>query len=284
MIENKTLLITGGTGSFGREFTKVALKYNPEAIRIFSRGEYAQWEMEKSFNNSKLRFLIGDVRERERLKRAMQGVDIVVHAAALKQVPACEYNPIEAIRTNIDGSINVIDTALDSGVDKVLAISSDKAVHPINLYGATKLVMEKLFIQANVYVGTKFSCVRYGNFYGSRGSVLPLWQSQREKGEITLTQKEMTRFWITLENATEFAIDCLGKMEGGEIYIPKMPKRTLEALAYQVAPDAKLKIIGKRAGEKLHEALFAEGEEVHLTETDNCYIIKANEEVSGGKL
>ena len=277
MVENKTLLITGGTGSFGQEFTRVALKYNPEAIRIFSRGEFAQWEMERDFNNSRLRFFIGDVRDRDRLKRAMNGVDIVVHSAALKQVPACEYNPIEAIKTNIDGSINVIDSALDEGVERVLAISSDKAVHPINLYGATKLVMEKLFIQANVYVGTKFSCVRYGNFEGSRGSVLPLWTSQKENGIITLTEKEMTRFWITLEKAAEFAIDCIGRMAGGEIFIPKMPEIEMGELAKQIAPDAELKVIGRRGGEKLHENLFAENEESHLTETPNCYIIRADD-------
>ena len=276
MIEHRVILVTGGTGSFGQEFTRVALKYNPEAIRIFSPDENGQWEMKQYFNNSKLRFLIGDVKDRDRLRRAMYGVDIVVHAAALKHVPICEYNPIEAVKTNIDGSINVIDAALDTGVLKAIAISSDKAVHPINLYGATKLVMEKLFIQANVYAGTRFSCIRYGNFERSRGSVLQLWARQRESGEITLTEKEMTRFWITLENAAEFAVDCIGKMEGGEIFIPKMPEVEMEELAKQIAPEAKLKVIGRREGEKLHEYLFAENEENHLTETPNCYIIKAN--------
>ena len=260
MLDERVVLLTGGTGSFGQAFVELALKHNPKAIRIFSRGEYLQLEMQQHFNNPILRFLIGDVRDMRRLHRAMDGVDIVVHAAALKQVPTCEYNPIEAIKTNVDGSINVIDAAINRRVDKVLAISSDKAVHPINLYGATKLVMEKLIIQANVYGDTKFSCLRCGNFWGSRGSVIPLWQKQAEQGEIDITDGDMTRFWIELEDVAQFAIDCLGRMEGGEIFIPKMREEMLTKTAKGIAPDALIKVIGKRAGEKKHEALFAEGE------------------------
>ncbi len=271
-LEDKVILLTGGTGSFGQVFAEEALKHNPEAIRVFSRGEYPQLEMQRHFNNSKLRFLIGDIRDRERVYRAMNGVDIVVHSAALKQVPTCEYNPIEAIRTNIDGSMNVIDAALDNGIDKVLAISSDKAVHPINLYGATKLVMEKLIIQANVYGDTRFSCLRCGNFWGSRGSVIPLWQKQAEQGEIDITDGDMTRFWIELEDVAQFAINCLDRMEGGEIFIPRMREEMLTKTARGIAPDALIKVIGKRAGEKKHEALFAEGE--GYEEFDTYFVIR----------
>ena len=217
VLEDKVILLTGGSGSFGQKFTEIALReHNPRAIRIFSRGELLQQEMRRRFNNDpRLRFFIGDIRDRERVYRAMTGVDIVVHAAALKQVPTCEYNPIEAVRTNIDGAINVVDAAIDSGVERAMAISSDKAVHPVNLYGTTKLVMERLFVQANVYAGerkARFGCVRYGNVIGSRGSVIPLFLEQRKSGEITITDERMTRFWITLEQGVRFAINCIGKI------------------------------------------------------------------------
>ena len=270
-----TILITGGTGSLGQELTKQLLERSPKAIRVFSRGEALQQEMQRRFNDPLIRFQIGDVRDRNRLKRAMTNVDVVIHCAALKQVPTCEYNPIEAIKTNIDGSVNVIDAALDSGVAKVLAISSDKAVHPINLYGATKLVMEKLFVQANVYGDTMFSCVRFGNFWGSRGSVIPFWEEQRQTGTITLTDKDMTRFWFSLAEAAAFSLSCLAKMKGGEIFVPVMPESTLSQVLAEVAPDAKVEIIGKRPGEKLHELLFAEGEEERSVREEDCWVIKA---------
>jgi len=262
-MENKTILITGGCGSFGQEFTKQALKQNPEAIRIFDHSEYSLWEMQERFKDKRLRFFIGDVRDKDRLIRAMNGVDIVVHAAALKHVHLCEFNPIEAVNTNINGSINIIDAAINCNVSLVLGISSDKSVHPISLYGATKLVMEKLFIQANVYgVGnTKLSCVRYGNFEGSRGSFLTLLYKSAEEGTpIKLTHKDMSRFWMELDKVAEFAIKCIGIMKGGEVFIPKMPEKKVAELIETFAPQAKIKLIGKRKGEKLHELLFAEGE------------------------
>ena len=261
MVSDKVILITGGAGSLGQALVKELLKHNPKSIRIFDQSEYALWDMQRHFSEKNIRFLVGDVRDRDRLYRACVGVDIIVHAAALKHVPMCEYNPIEAVKTNILGSINIIDASLDRGVDKVLAISSDKAVHPINLYGATKLTMEKLFTHANVYGDTRFSCVRFGNFKGSIGSVLPLWYKQIEEGKkITVTEKEMTRFWITLDKAAEFVIKCIDMIKGGEIFIPKMPRVELSELINSIAPDAKLEIIGGRAGEKLSELLFNEGE------------------------
>ena len=207
-------------------------KHDPESIRIFSRGEKLQLDMQNKFKDDRLRFFIGDVRDKDRLQRAMTDADIVVHAAALKQVPACEYNPIEAVRTNVDGAINVIDAAIDSGVDKVMAISTDKAVHPVNLYGATKMVAEKLFIQGNSYTGfnkTRFSCVRYGNVIGSRGSVIPLFLEQKKTGEVTITDENMTRFWIRLDEGVKFVIDSIGKMHGGEVFIPKISFQILSS-------------------------------------------------------
>ena len=261
-MDSKTL-ITGGTGTLGQALVKEI----DGTIRVFSRGEYEQSEMQKEF--PEVRYLIGDVRDRGRLRRALSGVDVVIHAAALKQVPTCEYNPIEAIKTNIDGSINVIETALDCRVPKVIAVSSDKAVHPINLYGATKLVMEKLFIHANVYGETKFSCVRLGNFYQSRGSFL---SDIYGKEEISVTDKEMTRFWMSVTHAAQFILDCLDRMEGGEIFVPKMPQRELMDLIDELAPEVKVKVIGKRKGEKLNEMLFAEGEE--FEEHGDYYVIR----------
>ena len=244
---NKIILVTGGLGSFGQKFTEILLKkYKPKTIRIFSNDEFSQWEMAEKFNDPRLRFFIGDVRDRDRVYRAMDGVDILVHAAALKQVPIAEYNPIEAIKTNIIGTMNVIDAAIDNEIEKGMFISSDKAVNPINLYGATKLCAEKLFVQANSYIGkrrTKFSCVRYGNVVGSRGSVVPLFLEQKKGGVLTITDKRMTRFWITLEEGVNFVIKCIEKMKGGEVFIPKIPSMRIMDLAEVIAPKAKIKII-----------------------------------------
>jgi UDP-N-acetylglucosamine 4,6-dehydratase/5-epimerase len=277
-IEDKVILVTGGTGSFGNQFAETVLeKHNPESLRIFSRGEKLQDDMRQKFNDKRLRFFIGDVRDRNRLYRAMNGVDLVVHAAALKQVPACEYNPIEAIRTNVDGAVNVIDAALDNGVKKLMAISTDKAVHPVNLYGATKMTAEKLFVQANAYAGkqdTKFSCVRYGNVIGSRGSVIPLFLKQKKQGVLTITDPDMTRFWLTLMQGVNFVINCTNKMKGGEIFIPKISSMKIMDLAEAIAPDAKKKIIGIRPGEKIHEVLMTCDESRHSKEFDDSFVIE----------
>jgi UDP-N-acetylglucosamine 4,6-dehydratase (inverting) len=234
--------------------------------------------MSLKFNDDeRLRFFIGDVRDRERVYRAMNGVDIVVHAAALKQVPTAEYNPIEAVRTNIDGAINVVDAAIDNGVEKIMAISTDKAVHPVNLYGATKLVMERLLIQANVYTGgreSKFSCVRYGNIVGSRGSVIPLFLEQRKGGKITITDEKMTRFWITLEQGVRFVIECIDRMQGGEVFVPKIPSMRITDLADVIAPEAKRKVTGIRPGEKVNEILLTEEEARHAWEFDKFFVIE----------
>jgi len=237
-----------------------------------------QWEMASKFHNDpRLRFFIGDVRDKERLRRAAQGVDIIVHAAALKQVPACEYNPIEAVKTNIDGAVNIIDAAIDNDVEKVLAISTDKAVHPVNLYGATKMVMERLITQANVYAGvkrTRFACSRYGNVIGSRGSVVPLFFEQRKNGKITLTDERMTRFLLTLTQGVNFVIKCLEQMKGGEVFVPKIPSAKMIDLADVLAPEAQKVIIGIRPGERLHEVLLTEDEARHAREFDDYFIIE----------
>ncbi|MBM4452974.1 MAG: UDP-N-acetylglucosamine 4,6-dehydratase (inverting) [Chloroflexi bacterium] len=293
-LKGKVILITGGTGSFGQKFTEIALKqHNPKAIRIFSRGELLQQEMSQKFNNDeRLRFFIGDVRDRERVYRAMGGVDIVVHAAALKQVPTAEYNPIEAVRTNIDGAVNVVDAAIDNGVEKAIAISTDKAVQPVNLYGATKLVMERLFVQANVYTGQqkpRFSCVRYGNVVGSRGSVVPLFLEQKKNNIITITDERMTRFWITLEQGVHFVIDCIGRMHGGETFIPKIPSMKVTDLADVIAPKAEREVIGIRPGEKVNEILLTEEEARHAREFDDYFAIEpehpfwGKDNLKGGK-
>ena len=276
---NLSILITGGTGSFGKKFTETMLKeYHPKKLIIFSRDELKQHEMRVAgFDHDTLRYFIGDVRDRDRLKRAMNGVDIVVHAAALKQVPACEYNPIEAVATNIGGAKNVIDAALDAGVKKVLGLSTDKAVNPVNLYGATKLVAEKLLVQANSYRGegpARFSCVRYGNVVGSRGSVIPLFLAQRKNGQVTITDPRMTRFWITLDQGVRFVIHCVEQMHGGEVFVPRIPSTGMMDLAEAVAPGCEVKIIGIRPGEKLHECLISEDEARTTKELDNFYVIQ----------
>jgi UDP-N-acetylglucosamine 4,6-dehydratase len=279
---DKVILVTGGTGSFGKKFTKILLKEKqPKKIIIFSRDELKQHEMRvHGFNDPRLRYFIGDVRDRERMKRALQGVDIVVHAAALKQVPACEYNPMEAIKTNIIGTSNVVETALDAGVKKVLALSTDKAVNPVNLYGATKLAAEKLVIQSNAYAGgraTRYSCVRYGNVVGSRGSVVPLFLKQRAGGKITITDERMTRFWLSLEQGVDFVIQCIEIMEGGEVFVPKIPSTTVVDLARAVAPEAQIENIGIRPGEKLHEVLISEDESRTTVELEHMFVVQPAE-------
>jgi len=279
MINDKTVLITGGTGSFGKQFVATALaKHNPKRIIVFSRDELKQHDMRMQFDDERLTFFIGDVRDRDRLYRAFQArVDVVLHAAALKQVPSCEYNPFEAVKTNVLGAQNVIEAAIDCGVPKVVGISTDKAVNPINLYGATKLVAEKLFIQGNAYAGskvTRFSCARYGNVVGSRGSVVPLFLEQRKNGTVTITDPRMTRFWLTLEQGVEFVIRCVGQMHGGEVFVPKIPSMRIMDLKKALAPDCEIRHIGIRPGEKLHEALISEDEVRHTVELEDMYIIQ----------
>ncbi len=279
---DQVILITGGTGSFGKKFVEIALQdLHPRKIIVFSRDELKQHEMRAAgFDQPSLRYFIGDVRDRERLTRAMHGVDIVVHAAALKQVPACEYNPMEAVKTNIMGTSNVVEAALDAGVKKVMALSTDKAVNPVNLYGATKLAAEKLTVQSNNYAAgsaTRYACVRYGNVVGSRGSVVPVFLSQRERGKVTLTDDRMTRFWLSLEQGVRFVIECIEQMHGGEVFVPKIPSMKVIDLARAIAPDADIEVIGIRPGEKLHEVLISEDEARNTIERDHMYIVKPPE-------
>jgi UDP-N-acetylglucosamine 4,6-dehydratase len=252
--------------------------YRPQRLVIFSRDELKQHEMRTAgFDDPSLRYFIGDVRDGERLKRALAGVTVVVHAAALKQVPACEYNPFEAIQTNIMGGRNVIDAAIDQGVRRILALSTDKAVNPINLYGATKLCAEKMFVQANAYAGaqdTKFSCARYGNVVGSRGSVIPIFMEQRQRGKITITDPRMTRFWLTLEQGVNFVVRCLEQMHGGEIFVPRIPSMRLLDLAETIAPGCEVEYIGIRPGEKLHEVLVSEDESRQTLATEEMFVIQ----------
>lgn len=277
---DQAILVTGGTGSFGKAFTRIALaELNPRKVIIYSRDELKQHEMRSTapFDDRRMRYFIGDVRDRQRLCRAMTGVDIVVHAAAMKQVPACEYNPIEAVKTNVDGSTNIIDAAIDLGVKKVLALSTDKAVNPVNLYGATKLVAEKLFVHGNSYVGTgptRFACTRYGNVMGSRGSVIPVFQSQKASGTVTITDERMTRFWITLESAARFVITCIERMYGGEVFVPKIPSMRVVDLARAIAPECALRVVGIRPGEKVHEVLVSSDEARLAREQSDRYVIE----------
>ncbi|MEP7153222.1 MAG: UDP-N-acetylglucosamine 4,6-dehydratase (inverting) [Nitrospira sp.] len=274
------ILVTGGTGSFGRKCVETLLReYHPEKVVVFSRDELKQHEMRQVFPDSassSVRYFVGDVRDKDRLYRAFYGIDLVIHAAALKQVPACEYNPFEAVQTNIIGAKNIIDAAIDCGVTRVIALSTDKAVSPINLYGATKLVAEKLFVQGNSYSGptrTRFSCVRYGNVVGSRGSVIPLFREQRRSGTITITDKRMTRFWITLEQGVRFVIRCAEQMHGGEVFVPKIPSMKITDLAEVIAPNCRIAISGIRPGEKLHEVLVAEDESRNTLEFEDMFVI-----------
>jgi UDP-N-acetylglucosamine 4,6-dehydratase len=273
----KVVLITGGTGSFGKKFARKMLEYDVRKVIILSRDELKQYEMSQEFTDPRMRFFIGDVRDQERLNRAFDGVDIVVHAAALKHVTACEYNPFEAVRTNILGAQNVIDAAINRGVKRVIALSTDKAANPINLYGATKLASDKLFIAANSYVGdvpTRFSVVRYGNVVGSRGSVIPFFHKLRNTGQLPITDERMTRFWITLDQGVQFVQDCLGRMKGGEIFVPKIPSVKIVDLARVIAPNCKMEFVGIRPGEKLHEAMITEDDARKTVEFDSYFVIK----------
>lgn len=277
-----TVLVTGGTGSFGKKFLELVLKEKrPRKLIVFSRDELKQHEMRQIFpdnNETGVRYFIGDVRDKDRLHRAFNGVDIVVHAAALKQVPACEYNPFEAIQTNVIGAQNIIDAALENNVSKVLAISTDKAVSPVNLYGATKLVAEKLFVQSNVYSGenkrTRFACARYGNVVGSRGSVVPLFLKQKQTGKVTITDLKMTRFWLTLDQGIKFVTESIDNMIGGEIFVPKIPSMSMDKFADAIAPGCDKEIIGIRPGEKLHEVLISADESRYAEDLGDRFVIR----------
>jgi UDP-N-acetylglucosamine 4,6-dehydratase len=281
MLNDKNILITGGTGSFGKKAVATILeRYKPRRLIIFSRDELKQFEMAQLFPMEKygcIRYFIGDVRDKERLYRAFQGIDYVIHAAALKQVPAAEYNPFEAVKTNILGAQNIIDTAIDQKVKKVIALSTDKAANPINLYGATKLCSDKLFIAGNSYVGrdqTTFSVVRYGNVAGSRGSAIPFFLKHKEKGYLPITDPRMTRFWITLEQGVEFVLWCMDNMVGGELFVPKIPSMSIMDLAQTIAPECETRIIGIRPGEKIHELMIPRDEARRTLEFENHYVIQ----------
>lgn len=281
MLNDKVILITGGTGSFGKKSTEIILKrYKPRKIIIFSRDELKQFEMAQVFPLQEyncMRYFIGDVRDKERLYRAFQGVDFIIHAAALKQVPTAEYNPFEAVKTNIIGAQNIINVAIDQKVKRVIALSTDKAASPINLYGATKLCSDKLFVAGNAYVkreDTIFSVVRYGNVVGSRGSVIPLFLKKRETGVLPITDPRMTRFWITIDKAVEFVLDCLEGMVGGELFVPKIPSMNILDLAKAIAPECKTEIIGIRPGEKLHETMITKDDARMTDEFRDYFIIK----------
>lgn len=271
MLTNSSILLTGGTGSFGNTFVPMTLeRYNPKRLIILSRDEMKQWEMAKKYQgDSRVRFFIGDVRDKERLHRALDGVDYVVHAAATKIVPTAEYNPFECIKTNVNGAMNVIDACIDRGVKRIVALSTDKASSPINLYGATKLASDKLFVAGNAYTGahdTRFAVVRYGNVMGSRGSVIPFFLSIRERGVLPITDERMTRFMITLEQGVELVWHAFDDMEGGEIYVKKIPSMKVTDLARAIAPDAKLEFVGIRPGEKVHEQMIGEEDSFHTYE------------------
>ncbi len=279
MFNNKNILITGGTGSFGKLYVKTLLeRYKPRRIIVYSRDELKQYEMQQVFNHPSMRYFIGDVRDRERLNQAMNGVDYVIHAAALKQVPAAEYNPTECIKTNINGAENVIGAAITNNVEKVIALSTDKAANPINLYGATKLASDKLFVAANNMTGghnTHFSVVRYGNVVGSRGSVVPFFQQLIDNNttEIPVTHEKMTRFWITLQQGVDFVLKNFERMVGGEIFVPKIPSMRITDLAKAMAPDLPIKIVGIRPGEKLHEIMCPADDFYHTLEFDDHFVI-----------
>lgn len=278
MLQNASILVTGGTGSFGNTFVPMTLaKYNPRRIVILSRDEMKQWEMAKKFQgDSRVRFFIGDVRDKDRLYRALDGVDYVVHAAATKIVPTAEYNPFECVKTNINGAMNLIDACIDHGIKRVVALSTDKASSPINLYGATKLASDKLFVAGNSYAGghnTRFAVVRYGNVMGSRGSVIPFFMSLKESGALPITDERMTRFMITLEQGVELVWHAFGDMEGGEIYVKKIPSMKLVDLARAVAPAARHEIVGIRPGEKLHEQMISSEDALYTYEYEQHYKI-----------
>jgi UDP-N-acetylglucosamine 4,6-dehydratase len=285
MLDDKVVLVTGGTGSFGQAFVRHALKrYRLRKLIVLSRDELKQFEMQQQLppeRHPELRFFVGDVRDRERLYRAFEGVDVVIHAAALKQVPSCEYNPMEAVKTNVMGAANVIDAAIDRRVERVIALSTDKAASPANLYGATKLCSDKLFVAGNHYSGahrTRFSVVRYGNVMGSRGSVIPFFLKQRACGVLPITDPRMTRFWITLDQAVEFVLMNLKRMQGGEVFVPKIPSMRIVDLCQAIAPECRTEIVGIRPGEKLHEIMITEDDARHTLEYDSHYaILPAND-------
>ncbi len=281
MLNGKTILVTGGTGSFGKMFIRTILKeYKPKKVIVYSRDEFKQWQMSedmKEFSHI-LRFFIGDVRDEERLKRAFQGVDYVIHAAAMKQVPACEYNPIEAVKTNITGAVNVINSALNAGVKKVVALSTDKSVNPVNLYGATKMVSDKLFVAANSYSGsdgTIFAVVRYGNVAGSRGSVIPFFKKKIAEGDsiLPITDYRMTRFWIDLHQGVDLVLKALEEAKGGEIFISKIPSFKITDLAKAMLPECEMPEVGIREGEKLHEVMVSKQDAPNTLEFESHYII-----------
>jgi UDP-N-acetylglucosamine 4,6-dehydratase/5-epimerase len=276
-IAGRVVLITGGTGSFGKAFVEAMLKHGqPRKVIVFSRDEQKHYQLERSIRDPRMRFFVGDIRDRDRLKTALRGVDVVVHAAAMKHVPICEYNPIEAVQTNVVGAKNLIEAAIESRVERVISLSTDKAVAPANLYGATKLCMEKLLIAANAYAGdlqTRFSVVRYGNVMGSAGSVIPLFRSQRARGRLTITDGTMTRFWIEMHEAIALVMRGLALMTGGEIYIPKLPTTDIATLAQAMAPDVPCDTIGARPGEKLHETLIAAEEARRTSDLGDLMVI-----------
>jgi UDP-N-acetylglucosamine 4,6-dehydratase len=277
-IKGKVVLITGGTGSFGTAFVRRILReHEPAVVRIYSRDELKQYDMRRTFDDDpRLRFFLGDVRSLERLTQATRGCDVIIHAAALKQVPACEYNPFEAVQTNVIGAENVVSAAIGNDVPKVVALSTDKAVNPVNLYGATKLCAEKIVSQGNAYAAespSRFATVRYGNVIGSRGSVIPLFKRQASTGTLTITDEEMTRFWITIEQAVEFVIGCLSRMRGGEVFVPKLPSMRVRDVADALAPECDRRVVGIRPGEKVHEVLLTEDEARHATEFEDHFAI-----------
>ncbi|WP_231587135.1 UDP-N-acetylglucosamine 4,6-dehydratase (inverting) [Methylophilus sp. TWE2] len=278
ILDGKSVLVTGATGSFGKRFIKTVLETTKvKRLVIFSRDELKQFEMQQYLTSDRLRYFLGDVRDKERLNRALDGVDIVIHAAAMKQVPASEYNPMEAIKTNIIGAENIVNCCIDQGVERVIALSTDKAANPANLYGATKLCSDKLFVAGNALSGrhrTRFSVVRYGNVIGSRGSVIPFFMKKRAEGVLPITDERMTRFWITLDQGVKFVLDSLERMEGGEIFIPKIPSMGIMDVAQVVAPECSTKIIGIRPGEKLHEIMITEDDAINTAEFNDHYVIQ----------
>jgi len=284
MLNNKSILITGGTGSFGKKMVQIVLsEFKPKRLTVFSRDELKQFEMSQKWNPSKypcLEYVLGDVRDKERLQRIFSGIDYVIHAAALKQVPAAERNPEEYIKTNVIGAMNIIDAAIDTGVSKVIALSTDKACNPINLYGASKLCSDKLFVAANgseaVRSETKFAVVRYGNVLGSRGSVIPFFQERAKTGILPITDANMTRFWITLDQAVHFVINCLSRAKGGEIFVPRIPSMKITDLAQAIDPDAEQEVVGIRPGEKIHETLISEDEARNTIRFKECYLVQPN--------
>lgn len=278
ILNGKSVLVTGATGSFGKRFIKTVLeKHDLKRLVVFSRDELKQFEMQQYIQSPKLRYFLGDVRDKERLNRAFDGIDVVIHAAAMKQVPASEYNPMEAIKTNIIGAENIVNVSIDQGVERVIALSTDKAANPLNLYGATKLCSDKLFVAGNALSGrhrTRFSVVRYGNVIGSRGSVIPFFMQRRNEGVLPITDERMTRFWITLDQGVQFVLDSLARMQGGEIFVPKIPSMGIMDVAKVVAPECQTKIIGIRPGEKLHEIMITQDDAINTAEFENHFVIQ----------